>query len=56
MENPMADKDEREKDKQNRKGQAPNLGQNEAQQQQRSDDDLSQMGDRTRQRDQGRSK
>jgi transcription initiation factor TFIID subunit TAF12 len=46
MEASMADKGERKQNKQ--QGQTPNLGQKEAQQQQRGDSDLSQMGERTR--------
>ena len=42
----MADKGERKQNKQ--QGQTPNLGQKEAQQQQRGDSELSQMGERTR--------
>jgi hypothetical protein len=41
----MANKRERE---QKQQGQTPNLGQKEAQQQQRGDSELSRMGERTR--------
>ena len=49
----MAEKRERE---QKQQGQTPNLGQKEAQQQQRGDSELSQMGERTRsdERDKGK--
>ena len=52
----MAKKDKREKDKhkQTEKKRAPNLGQDEAQQQQRSDDALTQMGERTDQHEEGK--
>jgi len=52
----MAKKDKREKNKhkQTEKKRAPNLGQDEAQQQQRSDAALAQMGERIDEADQGK--
>jgi hypothetical protein len=52
----MAKKNTRRKNnpKQTEKKRAPNLGQDEAQQQQRSDDALTQMGERTDQHEEGK--
>ena len=56
----MAHKGQRKQNKQNKQnkqqGQTPNLGQKEAQQQQRGDSELSQMGERTRADERGKEK
>ena len=52
----MAKKNKRQKTEHEQTGKkrAPNLGQDEAQQQQRSDDALTQMGERTDQQEEGK--